>query len=506
MKTRKGLPSLFVALAALLLIASACGTGDGGSSTATTGGTGTTGTTAGAAGTATTAPGGADGTTGAGADGTTSEADGTTAADGTDGAGTTTTAPQGGTTAPEAPEGTPPPSVMWDDSPLIVSFIITDVSMVSAALGWEVPDQGDLETAIVALTSFINGGGGVAGRLIEPKIRVFNAITDDPITEGELCTAITQDDKADFVVLTGQFQENARPCYADAGTTMLDVTLFPIDQVGYDELAPYLWSPLFPSYDTLIEGLADALTANDWLAGASLGVLGIESEMNRRIYENSLLPRIESAGQEVLSVNWIDPATSTSIENGLSQAILDFKQEDVDKVIVLGGSRMASYMMDIAGTQNYAPAYAMTSYDSPEFNIRNNPELLVGALGISILPGWDVADDQYPSPANAGEELCLEILAGDGLTYESRNNSRTALLYCDAVRLLHRAGELAASPSTEDVRAALWEIGDDFNAASVYSVEMNENAYAGGAGYRVFAFDESCSCMLLRGDTVPFEN
>lgn len=493
MKTRRGLPSLFVVLAALLLVAAACGgTGNGESSTATTA----------AAGTAA-APAGADGT-----DGTTPESTATTAPAGTDGAAPedTTTTAQGGTAEPEAPEGTPPPSVMWNDSPIIVSFIITDVSMVSAALGWEVPDQGDLETAIQAVTSTINGDGGVAGRLIEPKIRVFNAITDDPITEGELCTAITQDDKADFVVLTGQFQENARPCYADAGTTMLDVTLFPIDQVGYDELAPYLWSPLFPSYDTLIEGLADALTANDWLTGASLGVLGIESEMNRRIYENSLLPRIESAGQEVLSVNWIDPATSTSIENGLSQAILSFKQEDVDKVIVLGGSRMASYMMDIAGTQNYAPAYAMTSYDSPEFNIRNNPELLKGALGISILPGWDVADDQYPSPANAAEELCLEILSGNGLSYESRNNARTALLYCDAVMLLHHAGSLAASPSTEDIRAALWEIGDSFKAASVYSVEMNEGSYAGGAGYRVFAFDESCSCMLLRGDTVPFEN
>ncbi len=499
-KTRRGLPSLFVVLAALLLIAAACGTGDGESST---GAAGTAGTTS------TAAPESTDGTASVGTAQTgtdSTDTDGAAGTDSTDTDSTATTAPQGGTTAPEAPKVTPPPSEMWYDTPMIVSFIITDVSMVSAALGWEVPDQGDLETAIVALTSMINGGGGVAGRLIEPKIRVFNAITDDPITEGELCTAITQDDKADFVVLTGQFQENARPCYADAGTTMLDVTLFPIDQVGYDELAPYLWSPLFPSYDTLIEGLADALTANDWLTDASLGVLGIESEMNRRIYENSLLPRIESAGQEVLSVNWIDPATSTSIENGLSQAILRFKQENVDKVIVLGGSRMASYMMDIAGTQNYAPAYAMTSYDSPEFNIRNNPELLVGALGISILPGWDVADDQYPSPANAAEELCLDILSGNGLTYESRNNSRTALLYCDAIMLLYHAGSLAASPSTEDVRAALWEIGDSFEAASVYSVELNENAYAGGAGYRVFAFDESCSCMLLRGDTVPFEN
>ncbi len=473
MKTRNGFRGLAIILAAPLLITAACGTNDESSTTTrdTTAASTTTRDTTAAS---------------------------TTTEEPTAASSTTTE----GTATP--PETLPPTSTDEGGEPLIVSFIITDVSMVAAALGWEVPDQGDLEAAIEAVTTAINDAGGAAGRPIEAKIRVFNAITDDPITEGELCTAITQDDKADFVVLTGQFQENARPCYADAGTTMLDVTLFPTDQAGYEELAPYLWSPLFPSYDTLIEGLADALDAENWLAGANLGVLGIDSEMNRRIYENSLLPRIESVDEQVLSVNWIDPSTSTSIENGLSQAILNFKSENVNKVIILGGSRMAAYMMDIAGTQNYAPAYAMTSYDSPEFNIRNNPELLEGSLGISILPGWDVADDQYPSPANAAERQCLEILSGAGLSYENRNNSRSALLYCDAVRLLQHAGQLAASPSTEDIRGALWDIGEDFEPASVYSVKLSKNDYAGGAGYRVFAFDESCSCMVLRGNTVLF--
>lgn len=391
-----------------------------------------------------------------------------------------------------------------DGEPLVVSFIVTDVSVVAQALGWEVPDQGDLEAAIEAVAAHANAAGGFGGRPIQPVVRVFNAITDSPISEEQLCNAITQDDKAEVVVLTGQFQDNARPCYAAAGTLMLDVTLFPVDRAGYRDLAPYLWSPLLPSYDDLVAGLAQALESSDWLDGATVGVVGIDNDMNRRMFDQIMAPRLAGAGATPASVNWVDPTDGTTLEAGQQQAILDFKSAGVDKVIALGGSRLASWMMDIGATQNFSPAYAITSYDSPEFNIRNTPDLMAGSLGISVVPGWDVADDQHPSPANDAESLCLNVLSGAGLVYESRANSRTALLYCDAVRLLQLAGGAAASSSPADIGSALWAAGDSFEPASVYSVAFAEGSYTGAAGYRVFAFDESCECMVIRGDTVPF--
>ena len=390
--------------------------------------------------------------------------------------------------------------------PLVVSFIITDVSVVAEALGWEVPDQGDLEAVIEAVVARANRAGGVAGHPIRPVVRVFNAITDSPISEEQLCNAITQDDRADVVVLTGQFQDNARPCYAAAETLMLDMTLFPVDRQGYEELAPFLWSPLLPSYDDLIDGLAEALDTSGWLGGAAVGVVGIQNDMNRRIFEETLQPRLAAAEVEVAALNWIDPTDGTTLEAGLQQAILDFKTAGVDKVVALGGSRLTPWLMDIAATQNFAPAYAMTSYDSPEFNTRTTPELMRGSLGISVLPGWDVKDDQYPSPANAAEELCLEMFAEAGVAYETRAHSRSALLYCDAVRLLQHVGEQAASLSAADLSSAMQEIGDSFESAAVYSVAFDEGSYAGGAGYRVFAFDETCSCLVIRGDTVPFRD
>lgn len=402
-----------------------------------------------------------------------------------------------------AAEAAPAPAPA-DGEPLVVSFIVTDVSVVAQALGWEVPDQGDLEAAIEALAAHANAEGGFGGRPIQPVVRVFNAITDSPISEEQLCNAITQDDKAEVVVITGQFQDNARPCYAAAGTLMLDVTLYPVDEAGYQDLAPYLWAPLLPSYDDLVAGLAQALESSDWLDGATVGVVGIDNDMNRRMFDQIMAPRLAGAGAAPASVNWVDPTDGTTLEAGQQQAILDFKSAGVDKVIALGGSRLASWMMDIGATQNFSPAYAITSYDSPEFNIRNTPDLMAGSLGISVVPGWDVADDQYPSPANEAESLCLDVLSGAGLVYESRANSRTALLYCDAVRLLQLAGASAPTSSPADIGSALWAVGDSFEPASVYAAAFAEGSYTGASGYRVFAFDESCECMVIQGDTVPF--
>ena len=388
----------------------------------------------------------------------------------------------------------------------MVSFIITDTSMVAAALGLAIPDQGDLEAAIEAMVAHVNSRGGVAGHPIEPKIRVFNAITDSPISEAQLCSAVTQEDQAAVVMLTGQFQDNARPCYAAAGTLMFDMTILPVDRRGYDDLAPYLWSPIYPNYGDLMGALVDVLSSEGWLDGVTLGVIGIDSGINRRTNEAVLAPRLTEAGVEPAVMSWIDPTTSTSWNEGLEQAVEAFQSAGVEKVIVLGGSRLLPWLIDLEAARELAPAYALTTYDSPEYNTRLTPDQMIGSLGITVLPGWDVADDQYPSPANPAEDLCLTVLENAGLSFESRANSRSALLYCDGIRLLQQAGRNAASISPEDLSAAMWTIGDGFDSASVYSVAYEEGSYAGGAGYRVFAFDESCECMVIRSDTIPFRS
>ncbi len=418
------------------------------------------------------------------------------------GSGGSDTEPAGEAPGGPVPAGPDAPGV--SDDAVTISFIITDTSAVAAAFGWETPDEGDREAQLAALADHFNAAGGFAGRRIDAKVQLFNAITDGPVAEEALCNAITQDDKAFAVVLTGQLQENARPCYRNARTLMFDATLYPVDEAGFEELAPYYWSPLLPSYDDLVKGLAAGLIADGWFDGATLGVIAIESELSQRVYEQQFLPILEEVGVEVASYNTIDPTDGTSFANDQLQAIINFKEAGVDKVVAIGGSRLVSWFIETSIAQNFAPAYAVTSYDAPEFNVFNFAEMMPGASGISVLPGYDVGDDQHGFPAGAAEQECLDIFTAAGLEFEERANVRTGLIFCDVLRLLRAVTPGLTEVSAGGVSEAVWRLGDGFEPASVYGVEFTEGSYAGGAVYRRFRFDPGCECMALIGDPAAF--
>ena len=401
------------------------------------------------------------------------------------------------------PAGADTPGVT--DDTVTLSIIITDTSMVAQAFGWEVPDEGDREAQVEALVDHFNAAGGFAGRQIDAKVTVFNAITDGPVAEEALCNKITQDDEAFAVVLTGQLQENARPCYRNARTLMFDATLYPVDNAGFEELAPYYWSPLLPSYDDLVGGLAAALIDEGWFEGGTLGVLAIDSGLSQRVYDQHFAPRLEAAGVAVASYNPIDPTDGTSFNNGLLQAIIDFREAGVDRVVAIGGSRLVSWFIETSVTQNFSPEYALTSYDAPDFNAYNFPQMMGGASGISVLPGYDLDDDQLPFPASAAEQECADIFTAAGLEFTVRTNIRTGLLFCDVFRLLQAASPHLTEVSAAGVTEAVWSLGDSFEPASVYGVEFTEGSYAGGGLYRRFTFDPGCECMVLTGEPADFD-
>lgn len=395
-----------------------------------------------------------------------------------------------------------------DDS-VKVAFIFTDLERTAKALDFEIPEYGDWEGQVQAVTDWVNNNGGIGGRPVETVVRVHEALQDTPSTEEELCNGITQDDRVFAVVLTGQYQENARQCYASAETLMLDTTLYPVDSVGFDELSPYLWQPTLPDYSDTVSGLAAALVETDFLAGdATLGVAGVDNALNRRVYEEQFVPTLESLGAEIAETQWIDETDASTFQASQEQAILSFKDAGVDRIVIVGGGRLASWLIVVAESQNYFPTFAMSSFDSPAFNIDNNPEFMDGSIGVSLLPGWDVADDQLPFPQPGPETECLEILAATGQSFEVRSNARVGLLYCDALRLLKAAADLV---SGEPLTAATWSeavnsLGDSVQMASSYGTEFGPGRKAGGAAYRTFAFDQDCQCMVFTSEPKDFES
>ena len=63
-----------------------------------------------------------------------------------------------------------------------------------------------------------------------------------------------------------------------------------MDNAGFDELGPYYWSPMLPSYDDLVGGMATALIEDGWFDGATLGIIAIDSELSQRVYGRAVRP------------------------------------------------------------------------------------------------------------------------------------------------------------------------------------------------------------------------
>ena len=149
-----------------------------------------------------------------------------------------------------------------------VVFVGVDLKAVAAITGFKTADAGDPEAQVQALEDWVNANGGVGGRQLDAVFRLYDAQTDSPASEEQLCNQLTQDDKAFAVVLTGQFQTNARPCYAGRQTLVLDSTLMATDEKAYGELAPYLWSPSYPEYTGFVKAMVATLAEQELLQGS----------------------------------------------------------------------------------------------------------------------------------------------------------------------------------------------------------------------------------------------
>jgi len=393
------------------------------------------------------------------------------------------------------------------DTTVKIGFIIVDQTQLKKLLRFDSPEVGDVKGQIEALVADANSRGGIGGRTIEPVIVVFDALLDSPDTEEKLCRTFTEDDPVFAVVLYGQVQSNARPCYANRRTLMIDQTFFPVDQQTLEEFSPYLWQPLMPEYGKLLSGLAVALSANQFFAdGAKLGIVGIDSPENRRVVDEDLFPTLASLSVEPSRIQWIDPTSGATLQAGQDQAVLEFKDQGIDRVIVVGGSRLLAFLVTTAVPQEYFPRYAITSFDNPDFIKREMPMALDGAIGISIQPAFDVADSEYPRPGNASEQRCIDVLSAAGHAFAERANMREALVYCDAIALLEQAGRglneraLTASAMAEQIGL----LGSSWMSASNYSSSFSPGSFDGVAGFRATIWNAVCQCFTLTKQTVGF--
>ena len=387
-----------------------------------------------------------------------------------------------------------------------VGFVILELDKLAKTLGFKLPPSGDLEAQINAIVDDVNSSGGIAGRRMVPVIRRFEALTDSQANEEKLCTAFTQDDKVFAVVLQGQFQATSRSCYARARTIMLDTTAFPLEQSAFEELAPYLWQPSYPEYGEVSAAMIADLDQAKFFAGHTLGVVGIDNPQNRAVYENRISAQLDDLGIRAAAVRWIDGSSSATLQTGQDQAVSAFKSAKVDRLVVVGGQRLAAFMMITAQKQNWYPAFALSTFDQPDFGIRNYPESMVGSVGVSLSVAFDVGDDQLEWPSGPGEKRCVATLEGGGDRFPERTNARQGLLYCDAAWLLQDGFRGSTGPvNATAFRRGVFGLGDTFEPAAAYAARFEVGRYAGAFGFRRMRYERRCNCMVLVGETKTFE-
>ena len=128
-----------------------------------------------------------------------------------------------------------------------VVFVAVDLDAVKKLTSFNTASVGDQKAQIQALETWVNDNGGLGGRNMEAVFRLYDADKDSPAAEEQLCNQITQDDKAFAVVLTGQYQPNARPCYAQRQTLMLDAPALTTSSTTSTSYSPTCGRPASPS-------------------------------------------------------------------------------------------------------------------------------------------------------------------------------------------------------------------------------------------------------------------
>lgn len=418
----------------------------------------------------------------------------------------------GGTDLGEAAAAGPGPGVTNDS--IKVVFVAVDLDAVKKTTGFHTASVGDQEAQVQALEDWVNDHGGLGGKKLDAVFRLYDAGKDTPAAEEQLCNQITQDDKAFAVVMTGQYQTNARPCYTDRQTLVLDASLYAMSNDYFAQQSPYLWTGSFPEYDGFVRSYVKVLTEQKFFDGEnSVGVVAADSPLNRETIDNLAVPLLKAAGVEP-EVSWVDTTSTGSMFEGLTQAAVTYRSKNIDRVMFLGGSRLASVFASVAATQDgFAPRYAISSFDNPTFFV-NNPQTIPdgtmdGMVGIGFHTPQDVPDDEVPFPTGEAETACLKIYSDAGISFESRESARVALPYCDAAKLL----KLGADGMSADAsfNAAAWaqavdRDGGSFQTASGFGNRLGNGGRAATGAYRLLKYDEAKGHFVYEGPEVPFDD
>lgn len=387
--------------------------------------------------------------------------------------------------------------------PVKVGFIwLKSTREFQEALGFSSSKLGPLDQIAEALAGWINARGGLGGRPVVPVMADYFMEEASAEREAQICNRMADDEGVEAMVFQGQIHGATRYCYAGKGVTMLDPAPFVFDDDLYAETAPYYWSPTYPNYARLVRALVPNLVGRDFFEpmqsrgelDVSVGVVMWDSPAEKRIYETDLAPTLAANGIEVALTHAVDPSNAGTVQNGLANGVIRFRNARINRVLFIGGSPLAPFWYLNAEQGGYRPRYGVTTLDGPRHteNSQTNPRQMDDAIGIGLAPINDVHDPQYAFPGhNDTELLCLDITK-DVWQYNTRADAQAMLAYCESLLLLKAGAEASGQPFEPVTWAAGAERLGPFTAAASFASSFGPGKHDGGDVFREITHNRTC--------------
>ncbi len=496
-------------------VALGTGTGDG---LAGAGGTGAVpGVVDGGPGTAVGTPGDgtASGVVGGPAVGGGTATGGTSGATGRGPAGTVGGGPSGAGAAgpgaaPRAAGQLAPKGRGWDEKFVYIGIATQkDAEAAFAAAGAKGLQTGDQEADALAVAAEVNRQGGVLGRQVKIVFRDQKtaATAQDPNTAGAAaCTYFSQDRPVIALInpVTLMDVPSFRACMAKAKIPLFSASVQGVDKKVGDDLAPYFYQSVAPTWDVLAPVLVSRLKAQGYFTGwdprlgakgsspVKVGVLTDTTDVGKRV--GVLVSKaLEAGGQG-------RPAVFAA-SGDFSGAVLQFAGNGVTHVISTNSDLVAFQLS--ASSQNYRPRYGIHTLNAPQAFLEGvSPRgQNTGAMGVGWSPSFDVNDSN--DVETAGEKECDSLFAKAKQSFQGKRLAETvAFAFCDGIRLIADSAKTSGGFSGLQLFDGVSRGGKDLRVAFAFGNGLSSSTLFLPGAARDLQWFDTCSCLKYVGPAV----
>lgn len=373
----------------------------------------------------------------------------------------------------------------------------------------------------------INSHGGVGGRKLLYVAHPIDATSTAPYSTqaAEECADFTQDHKV-FAILDDLFGEDIRACAKQAGLVQVADSAQSFSSSETFQKYPYLALPGSVRQDRIAAAWTPALSAQgyfstwDYQTGkpgvlpVKVGILSFDDDADVDAVEHVLRPALTAAGypSEVAQVSYPKgTADNGSTVSAVQSAVLKFRSDNVTHFLPFDeAAGLSLYFGKNASSQRYYPRYGLNTGDGMQTLLDSGlmpKDQLNGAVGYGWEPVLDIDSGHNPDAgpySNAARRHCIAIMKAGHVNITGGPATRGALEYCDQFAFFKAAMEAGGSVASRDsFLRGMNSLGSTFPAATTFQTFLGPGRHDGVSSYRLFAYNQPCTCFLYTSDVKP---